>query len=257
MCFKNIQKILFRYLIILTIKKCCCIIVRLLIKKKRNFERRIYIMGGVKDKKKIMLIAVMLVGTFVAILNQTLLSAAIPKIMIDFNIDTNIAQWLTTIFMLTNAIMIPITAYLINRFTTRQLYIASMSIFTIGTIIAAIAPNFTMLLIARVFQAAGAGILMPLTMNTLIDIFPKEKRGSAMGTVGIIIAFAPAIGPTLSGVITDAFSWHALFYLIIPIAIIDIINVAISALFISPAIALDGINETIVHPFTSIGSYTI
>ena len=85
-------------------------------------------MGGVKDKKKIMLIAVMLVGTFVAILNQTLLSAAIPKIMIDFNIDTNIAQWLTTIFMLTNAIMIPITAYLINRFTTRQLYIASLQL---------------------------------------------------------------------------------------------------------------------------------
>ena len=180
-------------------------------------------MGGVKDKKKIMLIAVMLVGTFVAILNQTLLSAAVPKIMEDFNIETNVAQWLTTIFMLTNAIMISISAYLINRFTTRQLYIASMSIFTVGTIIAAISPNFTFLLIARVFQAAGAGILMPLTMNTLIDIFPKENRGSAMGTVGIIIAFAPAIGPTLSGVITDAFSWHALFYLIIPIAIIDII----------------------------------
>ena len=180
-------------------------------------------MGGVKDKKKIMLIAVMLVGTFVAILNQTLLSAAVPKIMEDFNIETNVAQWLTTIFMLTNAIMIPISAYLINRFTTRQLYIAAMSIFTVGTIIAAISPNFSFLLIARVFQAAGAGILMPLTMNTLIDIFPKENRGSAMGTVGIIIAFAPAIGPTLSGVITDAFSWHALFYLIIPIAIIDII----------------------------------
>lgn len=178
---------------------------------------------GLKDKKKTMLVIVMLVGTFVAILNQTLLSAAISKIMIDFNIDTNIAQWLTTIFMLTNAVMIPITAYLINRFTTRQLYIAAMSIFTVGTVIAAISPNFTVLLIARVFQAAGAGILMPLTMNTLIDIFPKERRGSVMGTVGIIIAFAPAIGPTLSGVITDAFGWHALFYLIIPIAIIDII----------------------------------
>ncbi len=178
---------------------------------------------GLKDKKKTMLVIVMLVGTFVAILNQTLLSAAISKIMIDFNIDTNIAQWLTTIFMLTNAVMIPITAYLINRFTTRQLYIAAMSIFTVGTVIAAISPNFTVLLIARVFQAAGAGILMPLTMNTLIDIFPKERRGSVMGTVGIIIAFAPAIGPTLSGVITDAFGWHTLFYLIIPIAIIDII----------------------------------
>ena len=178
---------------------------------------------GVKDKKRIILIAVMLVGTFVAILNQTLLSAAVSKIMVDFNIGTNVAQWLTTIFMLTNAIMIPITAYLINRFTTRQLYITAMSIFTIGTIIAAISPNFTVLLIARVFQAAGAGILMPLTMNTLIDIFPKEKRGSAMGTVGIIISFAPAIGPTLSGIITDAFGWHALFYLIIPIAMLDII----------------------------------
>ena len=111
---------------------------------------------GLKDKKKTMLVIVMLVGTFVAILNQTLLSAAISKIMVDFNMDTNIAQWLTTIFMLTNAVMIPITAYLINRFTTRQLYIAAMSIFTVGTVIAAISPNFTVLLIARVFQAAGA-----------------------------------------------------------------------------------------------------
>lgn len=178
---------------------------------------------GLKDRKKTMLVIVMLVGTFVAILNQTLLSAAISKIMIDFSIDTNVAQWLTTIFMLTNAVMIPITAYLINRFTTRQLYIAAMSLFTVGTVIAAVSPSFAVLLIARVFQAAGAGILMPLTMNTLIDIFPKERRGSVMGTVGIIIAFAPAIGPTLSGVITDAFGWHALFYLIIPIALIDII----------------------------------
>ena len=103
-------------------------------------------MGGVKDKKKIMLIAVMLVGTFVAILNQTLLSAAVPKIMEDFNIETNVAQWLTTIFMLTNAIMIPISAYLINRFTTRQLYIAAMSIFTVGTIIAAISMSRLLIL---------------------------------------------------------------------------------------------------------------
>ena len=144
---------------------------------------------GLKDRKKTMLVIVMLVGTFVAILNQTLLSAAISKIMIDFSIDTNVAQWLTTIFMLTNAVMIPITAYLINRFTTRQLYIAAMSLFTVGTVIAAVSPSFAVLLIARVFQAAGAGILMPLTMNTLIDIFPKERRGSVMGTVGIIIAF--------------------------------------------------------------------
>lgn len=174
-------------------------------------------------KSRFILIAVMLSGAFVAILNQTVLSPALPKIMADLNITASEGQWLTTAFMLVNGIMIPITAYLINKFTTRQLFISAMGIFSLGTVIAAISPTFSLLLLARIFQAMGAGILMPLQQTVLLYIFPREKRGAAMGMIGLVMVFAPAIGPTLAGWLVDAFSWHAIFYVIAPFAILDII----------------------------------
>ncbi|WP_235062683.1 DHA2 family efflux MFS transporter permease subunit [Thalassobacillus devorans] len=166
---------------------------------------------------------VLLSGAFVAILNQTLLATAIPHIMQDLNLDANTAQWLQTIFMLVNGIMIPITAFLIERFTTRGLFLTAVGTFALGTLVCAIAPNFSILLSGRVLQAAGAGIIMPLMQTILFLVFPVEKRGSAMGMFGLVIAFAPAIGPTLSGYLVDNFPWRSLFYVILPIAIIDII----------------------------------
>ncbi|WP_085505630.1 DHA2 family efflux MFS transporter permease subunit [Thalassobacillus devorans] len=166
---------------------------------------------------------VLLSGAFVAILNQTLLATAIPHIMQDLNLDANTAQWLQTIFMLVNGIMIPITAFLIERFTTRGLFLTAVGTFAIGTLVCAIAPNFGILLSGRVLQAAGAGIIMPLMQTILFLVFPVEKRGSAMGMFGLVIAFAPAIGPTLSGYLVDHHHWRSLFYVILPIAIIDII----------------------------------
>lgn len=169
------------------------------------------------------LIAVLLSGAFVAILNQTLLATALPHIMADLQLDANTAQWLQSIFMLVNGIMIPITAFLIERFTTRALFISAMTIFGLGTLICAIAPVFSILMAGRVLQAAGAGIMMPLMQTIMFMIFPIEKRGSAMGMFGLVIAFAPAIGPTLSGLIVDHFPWRSLFYIILPIVILDII----------------------------------
>lgn len=170
-----------------------------------------------------LILVVLMIGTFVAMLNQTLLTAALPKIMVDLQIDANKGQWLTTAFMLVNGIMIPITAYLINVLRTRVLFISAMGIFTIGTLIAAFSDSFNLLMIGRIFQALGAGIMMPLTQTVLLFLFPPEKRGAVMGMMGIVIAFAPAVGPTISGWLVDSYNWNSLFYVIAPIAIIDII----------------------------------
>ncbi|WP_018933335.1 MDR family MFS transporter [Gracilibacillus lacisalsi] len=173
--------------------------------------------------KRTPLMIVLMSGAFVAILNQTLLGTALPHIMEDLEIDAATAQWLQSIFMLVNGIMIPVTAFLIERFTTRALFLTAMGSFAVGTLVAAVAPGFSVLMIGRVLQAAGAGIMMPLMQTIMFLIFPIEKRGTAMGLFGMVIAFAPAIGPTLSGWLVETFPWRSLFYVVLPIAIIDLI----------------------------------
>ncbi|PNQ80547.1 DHA2 family efflux MFS transporter permease subunit [Paenibacillus sp. F4] len=169
------------------------------------------------------IVAALLIGAIVAILNQTLISVALPKMMSDLNIDANIAQWLSTGFMLVNGVLIPVTAFLIARFSTRKLFISAMTIFSIGTLLCAIAPSFSTLLIGRLIQAAGAGIMMPLMMVVILNIYPIERRGRAMGTLGIAMGFAPAIGPTLSGYIVQHYDWRVLFWIILPISVISIV----------------------------------
>ncbi|WP_426365680.1 MDR family MFS transporter [Mammaliicoccus lentus] len=170
--------------------------------------------------KRNLVVAVMLVSAFVAILNQTLLNTAIPEIMVHLNIDANQGQWLMTGFMLVNGVMIPATAFLMDKFNTRPLYLMAMLSFTVGTVVAALAPTFSVLILARVLQAMGAGVMMPLMQFVLFNLFPKEKRGFAMGMAGLVISFAPAIGPTLSGYLVDNFSWRSPFYSIIPFAVV-------------------------------------
>lgn len=176
-----------------------------------------------KNISRAPILIVLLSGAFVAILNQTLLGTALPHMMADLDIDANTVQWLQSAFMLVNGIMIPITAFLIGTFTTRSLFLTAMSLFTIGTLVCGVAPEFFSLLLGRVLQAAGAGIMMPLMQTILILIYPKEKRGSAMGMFGLVISFAPAIGPTLSGYIVEHFPWRTLFFMVLPIAILNII----------------------------------
>ncbi len=172
--------------------------------------------------KQSLIVGLLLAGAFIAILNQTLMITAIPPIMDEMNITANSAQWLTTVFMLVNGIMIPISAFLLEKFTTRQLFIAAMSIFAVGTLVGGIAPNFEFLLLGRVIQSIGAGVMLPLMTTVFLFIFPVHKRGTAMGLVGLVMSFAPAIGPALSGWVTSHFSWRVLFFIILPIAIIDI-----------------------------------
>lgn len=168
------------------------------------------------------LVIILLLGAFMAVLNQTLLLTATPQIMMDFDLTENTAQWVTTIFMLINGIMIPISAFLMESFTARRLYIISMIIFIIGTLIGSISLNFTMLMVGRIVQAVGAGMVFPLMMTIMMLIFPIERRGFAMGIAGLVISFAPALGPALSGWMIEFLPWRSVFYVIIPIAMIDL-----------------------------------
>lgn len=174
-------------------------------------------------KKNLPLLAVLLSGAFITILNQTLLATALPPIMKDLNINESTVQWLQSIFMLVNGIMIPITAFLIGKFTTRSLFLTAMATFAAGTLIGAFSPNFSFLLAGRVLQGAGAGIMMPLLQTIMFLIFPVSQRGKAMGMFGLVIAFAPAIGPSLSGYLVDHYPWRSVFYVVLPIAVVIII----------------------------------
>ncbi|WP_077945647.1 multidrug efflux MFS transporter MdrM [Listeria monocytogenes] len=169
------------------------------------------------------ILIVMLMGAFVTILNQTLMNVALPSIMKDFGITASQGQWLSTGFMLVNGVMIPMTAFLIERFTTRQLYLFAMITFAIGTAIGGFATDYTMLIAGRMVQAIGAGIVMPLLTVVVLNLFPMERRGRAMGLIGLAMNFAPAIGPTLSGWIVQQYDWRNLFFIIIPFAILDIV----------------------------------
>ncbi|WP_425433892.1 MDR family MFS transporter [Marininema mesophilum] len=164
-----------------------------------------------------------MIGAFFTILNETLLSVALTKLMVVFNVDATTIQWLTTGFMLVMGILMPISAVFIQWFTTRQLFIGVMTVFLLGTLIAACAVNFPMLLAGRMIQAVGTGLLIPIVMNTLLLIYRPEVRGKAMGTFGLVIMFAPAIGPTLSGVIVDLLGWRWLFIIVIPFAIFSML----------------------------------
>lgn len=173
--------------------------------------------------KQSTIVTLLLAGAFIAILNQTLMITAIPPVMKEMDITPNSAQWLTTIFMLVNGIMIPVSAFLLERFTTRQLFISAMGVFAFGTLVAGLAPNFGILLLGRMIQSSGAGIMLPLMQTVFLMIFPVNKRGAAMGLVGLVISFAPAIGPALSGWITSNYSWRLLFFIIFPLILIEII----------------------------------
>ncbi|UTE78637.1 DHA2 family efflux MFS transporter permease subunit [Rossellomorea sp. KS-H15a] len=166
---------------------------------------------------------IMILGAFFTIFNQTTMTVALPTIMDVFSIDASTGQWLTTGYMLVNGVLIPVTGFLMQRYTTRQLFLSAMLIFLVGTIVSALAPNFPVLLTGRLIQAASTGIIMPLLMNVVLKLYPPEKRGTAMGTVGLAIIFAPAIGPTLTGYVLDVFPWQTLFYGMIPFILIIII----------------------------------
>ncbi|WP_379128860.1 DHA2 family efflux MFS transporter permease subunit [Paenibacillus sp. sgz500958] len=172
--------------------------------------------------KKGILLFVLLLGSFLSVLNQTILNVALPELMKQFEISATTVQWLSTGFMLVNGILIPVTAFLMKRFSTRQLFISSMALLLLGTFINIVAPSFPVLLTGRLIQAAGAGIIMPLLMMVVLVVFPAEGRGTAMGLIGLVMIFAPAIGPTLAGLIIEHFSWRYIFMGMFPLVVIVI-----------------------------------
>lgn len=157
-------------------------------------------------------VAVLILGMFVSILNQTVINVALPALMNEFNVSTSTAQWLTTGFMLVNGILVPISAFLVSRFTYRKLFVAAMLFFTVGSIICALSGSFAMMMTGRVTQAVGAGILMPVGMNIFMTLFPPHKRGAAMGLLGVAMILAPAIGPTITGWVIQNYNWNLIFY---------------------------------------------
>ena len=175
-----------------------------------------------EKKPPYLVIAILFFGAFVSFLNNSLLNVALPTIMEDFDKDYSTVQWLATGYMLVSGVLIPVSAFLITRFKNRHLFITSMALFTIGTAIAAFAPNFALLLTGRMVQAAGSAVMGPLLMNIMLVSFPREKRGAAMGIFGLVMITAPAIGPTLSGYIVEYWDWRLLFEMILPFAVISL-----------------------------------
>lgn len=174
-------------------------------------------------KPPYLMIAVLFVGAFVAFLNNTLMNVALPTILEDFQVTYATVQWLSNGYMLISGVLIPASAFFILRFNTKPLFIFAMSIFALGTLLAAISPNFGTLLAGRMIQAAGSSVMAPLLMNVMLISFPVEKRGTAMGFFGLIMMAAPAIGPTLSGYIVEHYNWRMLFTMILPFAVISIL----------------------------------
>ncbi|GAB4215830.1 MAG: DHA2 family efflux MFS transporter permease subunit [Roseiflexaceae bacterium] len=165
------------------------------------------------------IIFTMLIATFVVILNETIMNVALPKLMADLTITASTAQWLTTIYMLVMAVLIPTTGFLMQRFTTRTLFLTAMGVFTLGSLVAGLAPGFNILLIGRVLQASGTALMLPLLTTTILALIPVHRRGAMMGTVSIVISVAPAIGPTISGLIIQSLSWRYMFFFIVPITL--------------------------------------
>lgn len=165
------------------------------------------------------MIATLLVAAFVMILNETIMGVALPRLMISLRINAATAQWLTTAFLLTMAVVIPTTGFLLQRLSTRTVFLGAMTLFATGTLLAGMAPGFWLLLVARIVQASGTATMLPLLMTTILTLVPPERRGRVMGNVSIVISVAPAIGPTLSGLILQYLTWRFMFLLVLPIAL--------------------------------------
>ncbi|AJE34078.1 lincomycin-resistance protein [Corynebacterium humireducens NBRC 106098 = DSM 45392] len=190
---------------------------------------------------EVKVILTVLVGSaLVMFLNETILSVALPSIMEDFQIPATTAQWLTTGFMLTMAVVIPATGWILQRFSTRQVFLAAVSSFLVGTVVAAAAPTFPVLLIGRIVQAVGTALIMPLLMTVAMTVVPANRRGSVMGVISIVMSVAPALGPTVSGFILNRLTWHWLFWLVVPLITVALV---VGAVFIR------NIGETTRTPF--------
>ena len=176
--------------------------------------------AAVTERRNRLVINLLLVSSFVVILNETIMSVAIPPLMASLDVPAAAAQWVTTAFLLTMAVVIPMTGYLLQRLHTRVIFAVAMSLFCAGTLAASLAPGLEVLVVARVVQASGTAIMLPLLMTTIMTLVPAETRGKTMGDIMMVISVAPALGPALSGLILNYLHWRWLFVLVLPIALV-------------------------------------
>lgn len=177
---------------------------------------------GQKYKVIPIMISLLLSG-FIGMFSETALNVALSDLIRVFDITAPTVQWLTTGYLLTLGILVPVSGLLLQWFSTRQLFIAALSFSVLGTLVAALAPSFEVLMAARVIQAVGTALLLPLMFNTILIIFPAEKRGAAMGVIGLVIMVAPAVGPTIAGLLIENLSWHWIFWLSLPFLVIALL----------------------------------
>ncbi|MCD1145511.1 DHA2 family efflux MFS transporter permease subunit [Kocuria sp. LUK] len=166
-----------------------------------------------------LVLGLLLVSTFVVVLNETIMGVALPTLMQALSITALAGQWLTTAFMLTMAVVIPVTGFLLQRLATRPVFLAAMGLFSLGTLVCALAPGFGVLLAGRVVQACGTAIMLPLLMTTVLALVPAERQGRVMGNISVVISVAPAVGPTVSGLILSVLDWRWMFGAVLPIAL--------------------------------------
>jgi DHA2 family lincomycin resistance protein-like MFS transporter len=169
-----------------------------------------------------LVINLLLVSAFVLMLNETMMNVAIPTIKDALGVTPSAAQWLTTAFLLTMAVVIPVTGFLLQRLNTRPVFILALALFSTGTALAIVSQSLPLLIVARVIQASGTAVMMPLLMTTVMTLVAPENRGKMMGNISIVMSLAPAIGPVVGGTIIHFLPWQFMFILVLPIALLSL-----------------------------------
>ena len=167
-----------------------------------------------------LIITVMVIAAFVMILNETIVSIALPHLAATLEVSTSTVQWLLSGFLLTTAVVIPTTGFLLNRFSPRAMFLAAVGLFALGTLLCGLAPNFAGLLMGRIVQAVGTAVMIPLVMTSVMQLVPAHRRGTMMGTISIVIGVAPAIGPTAGGAILGLLGWRWMFWLVLALTLV-------------------------------------
>jgi len=173
-------------------------------------------------------IGILVLAAFTMFLNETVLAVALKTLSENLALPISTVQWVTSVFLLTMAVVIPITGYLLQRFNERQVFFASTGLFSIGTLVCAVAPGIEVLIVGRVLQAGGTALIMPLLMTTVMRLIALGRRGTVLGTITIVIAVAPALGPTAGGFVLGSLSWRWLFWIVLPIMLTVIIVGAVA-----------------------------
>lgn len=176
--------------------------------------------SNLNDRQRIRIMMPLWLGGFIALMNETLLNVAFPQLMSDLHVSTSTVQWLATAYMLVVGVLVPVVAFLLKTFTTRTLYVTAMILFSVGTAACGFSQSFPILLAFRMMQAAGTALLLPIMIDTVLEIYPPARRGTALGISMMAVVFAPGIGPTLSGIVVHYLDWHWLFFLVLPFALL-------------------------------------